>query len=282
MKNLNKIKSRIKNIQQTMRITKAMDTISIAKRRKATAILENNEVYFNRILEAFDDLVKFTIEENIYLKPQESGKDAYIIVASDKGLCGSYNNTVLRWSDNYLKSIDNDKCKIYCIGQMTKDHYVKTSYDLGLDFVYNSNIANQKDAIKIADKINELYCSGQISRVNIIYTKYDQEGKCNPQFLQALPMVVKQQKSTFEDEEYFKELQYYPNIDRVLATIVRQYLIGIIYGSLVHSVVAEHTSRSMAMDGATTNSKRILVGINAKYNLAVQEQTTEDILLGRN
>lgn len=282
MKNANSIKLRIKSVQQAMQVTNAMDVISVAKRRKAIQAQKANEVYFERIVQTVKDVVKYTVDyDNVFINQAKQGKSAYIVIASDKGLCGAYNSTILKWADKHFSSLPKDSFKIFFVGQMVQNYFSKKGYDCDDSFLYNSEIGTQKDAIKIANAINELYLSKEINQVNIIYSAMQSSSSSKPKLLEVLPIKVDTKEQSIDDQEFFKELVYEPSVDEVMRGIVEQYLVGTIYGALVNCANAEHTSRSMSMSNAARRSKEALEDLTIEYNFARQEQIIRELIANK-
>ncbi|MDR3021292.1 MAG: F0F1 ATP synthase subunit gamma [Clostridiales bacterium] len=279
MKNLSDLKLRIKAVKDTLQITKAMDTVSSAKMRKAMAVLKDNQNYFDRIQECIQDMVNYTASnDNKYLNPTKQGKSAYIVISSDKGLCGSYNNKVLKFANERLKEEKmNQDTVIFAVGLMTKDYFENLNYNVSSDFIFLSSIASHRDSIKMADKIELLYSSEQLSSVKLIFTQASETGQYKPQIINVLPIIKQNNIVSMQDEEYFKELQFEPSIEVVMQQLVKQYLIGIFFGALAHCSVCEHTSRRISMKTASDNAEKVLVSMIDKSNQIRQEQITEDI-----
>src|SRR5690554_3254778 len=152
MKNLTDIKQRIKSISQTRQITKAMETISISKMRKALAVYESNLVFFNRIRSVMSDIILHSKDvSNVFMRSREGNRSIFIVIASDKGLAGSYNNNVLieAW-----KTIENIEDKyIIAIGQVAREFFQKREIMVDIEFTYLTQDPEFSDAADIVDSI---------------------------------------------------------------------------------------------------------------------------------
>ncbi|HEY8390709.1 MAG TPA: ATP synthase F1 subunit gamma [Clostridia bacterium] len=281
MKNLTDIKHRIKSIAETRKITKAMETISIAKMRKALSIFESNMVFYNRIRTVMTDIIRHTKDvDNIYLKPRKGDRSIFIVIASDKGLAGGYNNNVLveAW-----KKIENIKDKhIFTVGQVAREFFQKRNIMVDIEFTHLTQDPTFFDAVNIVESVIDLYKKNLTDKVYIVYTEMINSTSMRPNILKLLPLseqeVTKDIKEDEDkDEYYFKELYYDPSPEEVLHELVPQYLAGIVYGALVQSVASEHSSRMMAMSNATRNASEILEQLNLDYNRARQESITNEI-----
>ncbi|MCL1945034.1 MAG: F0F1 ATP synthase subunit gamma [Firmicutes bacterium] len=268
-----KTKQRIKALQDTIKITKALDSISLVKMRKATSTLKKNKVYFDRIQESVQDMVNYTKDNlNPYLVQKQNGKHVFLVIAGDKGFCGAYNHTLCKYTLDILSKYNPEDIILYCVGYKLIEFCERNNLAFIKDFVYSSNINSNIDAQAIAIQMHSLYISGEISTINIIYTQLQGGTLSKPYMIQALPIIptkpsqIATNQQIIEDEEFFKDVVYEPSIEKVLDSLIDQYLNGIIFGALVHSQVAEHTSRCMAMGNATDNAQEILEKVKSRRN----------------
>jgi F-type H+-transporting ATPase subunit gamma len=281
MKNLTDIKQRIKSISQTRQITKAMETISISKMRKALAVYESNLVFFNRIRSVMSDIMLHSKDvSNVFMRSREGNRSIFIVIASDKGLAGSYNNNVLieAW-----KTIENIEDKyIIAIGQVAREFFQKREIMVDIEFTYLTQDPEFSDAADIVDSIVYLYKQNLIDKAYVVYTEMVKSSSMRPKIIKLLPLEAQEITKDVEieedkDEYYYKELLYEPSADEVLEELTPQYLAGVLYGALVQSVASEHLSRMLAMSNATKNATKILEKLNLDYNRVRQENITNQI-----
>lgn len=281
MKNLTDIKHRIKSIAETRKITKAMETISIAKMRKALAVYESNMVFFNRIRTVMTDIIHHSKDvSNIFMRPRKGSRCIFIVIASDKGLAGGYNNNVLIEAWKKIEKVEDKH--IITVGQVAREFFQKRKIMIDIEFSHLTQDPTFFDAVNIVDSIIDLYKQNLTDKVYVVYTEMVNSTSMRPAILKLLPLseqeVTKDIKEDEDkDEYYFKELLYDPTPDEVLEELVPQYLSGIVYGTLVQSVASEHSSRMMAMSNATRNAGEILDELNLDYNRARQESITNEL-----
>ncbi|HEY8443495.1 MAG TPA: ATP synthase F1 subunit gamma [Clostridia bacterium] len=281
MKNLSDIKRRIKSISQTRQITKAMETISISKMRKALAVYESNTVFFERIRSVMSDIILHSKDvSNVFLRSRGGDRSLFIVIASDKGLAGGYNHNVLVEA---LKTIEKFKNRyIIAIGQIAREFFQKRNIMVDIEFGYLTQDPEFSDAVDIVDSIIYIYKENLVDQVYVVYTEMVNSSSMRPQIIKLLPLEAEEiikdvQQEEDKDEYYFKELLYEPSADEVFDDLVPQYLAGVIYGTLVQSVASEHLSRMLAMSNATRNATRILEKITLDYHRARQENITNQI-----
>jgi len=172
MKNLTDIKQRIKSISQTRQITKAMETISISKMRKALAVYESNLVFFNRIRSVMSDIILHSKDvSNVFMRSREGNRSIFIVIASDKGLAGSYNNNVLVEAWKVIEKVENKY--IIAIGQIAREFFQKRNIMVDIEFTYLTQDPEFADAVDIVENIVYLYKHdkvlyvGEDNRINL-------------------------------------------------------------------------------------------------------------------
>ena len=281
MKNLSDIKHRIKSIAETRKITKAMETISIAKMRKALSIYESNTIFFNRIRTVMSDIILHSKDvDNIFMKKREGKRTIFIVIASDKGLAGGYNNNVLTEAWKKIENVEDKH--IMTVGQVAREFFQKRNIMVDIEFTHLTQSPTFFDAANIVESIIDLYKQNLADRVYVVYTEMVNSTSMRPAIIKLLPLsveeVIKDIKQDEEkDEYYFKELLYDPNPDEVLEELVPQYLSGVVYGTIVQSIASEHSSRMLAMSNATRNASKMLDELNLDYNRARQESITNEL-----
>lgn len=281
MKSLTDIKFRIKSITDTRQITSAMETISIAKMRKAFAKIENNKRYFTRVRSIMRDIVVHSPQvSHRYMDRRSGNRAVYIVIASDKGLAGGYNHNILNkaWEAMQNKS----ERYIFTVGQIAREFFQSKRIAIDVEFTHTTHNPSVWDAQCIVDSIIDLYEQNMMDEVYIVYTLLENSSLVIPKLLQILPLRTEEIMADLADEkdktdEYFLELRYEPSPEQVLDELVPQYLTGIIYGALIQSVASEHSSRMLAMSNATKNASEIINKLSLQYNRARQERVTNEL-----
>lgn len=282
MRNLTDIKYRIKGITDTRQITSAMETISVAKMRKAITRYESNLTYFNKVRSTIKDIIVHTSDTtHKYLRAKKEHRAVFLVIASDKGLAGGYNHNVLNAA--YQKMSEFSEKYVFTVGHMASEFFEAKGMTIDVEFVHISLDPTIRDAAHIVDSIISLYEQDLMDEVYVVYTATASSYQHSPEIIKLLPLVKEEVigdidvQKELEKEEYFKELKYEPSADEVLSTLVPQYLTGIIYGALVQSVAAEHLARRTAMSNATKNADEILQRLTLEHNRARQETVTKEL-----
>lgn len=263
------IKRRLKSVESTRKITKAMGLVATSKLRKVRNELANNEKYNDLCKEIVDVVVSNLPEgyETIYCTKRNSDK-LYIVLTSDTGLCGGYNNNVI----SHLKQVlDNESgnAKILLVGSKGSSYMDKYGLHSFNEYVSIPDIPTVSEINKIYNEAIYLYKQGEISEVNIVYTKFISPMRQDPVILKMLPFEPNKE----EKDNYLIE----PNFEEVLNNSIDTYLKSQLQNCMLHAKASEQSARMTAMDGATENANDIIQNLNIKYNRIRQSVITQEI-----
>lgn len=282
MANMTEIRSRMKSIQETMKITNAMYLISSTKLRKARARLDATAPYFELLQSTIKDILFHSPEINHTffdqrkkIKPEDK-KRGYVVMTADKGMAGAYNHNVLKLAQQRLAQGNNNT--LFVIGQMGRQYFTKKKVRIDGEFLYTAQDPSMWRARNIAETLVDLYRKEKLDEIYIIYTKMLTPLKAEPEIIQILPL----KRQSFEDmnielEKYHKIADYSPSPKVVMDHLVPNYVKGLIYGALVESFSSEQNARMMAMQGATESAKDMIKELSLLYNRARQAAITQEI-----
>ena len=275
MANAREIKLRIKGINATMKITKAMKLISAAKLKKARAMHEATMPFFNRIQNTMSNILQRLPEmESVYFDKREDKKDrkkAYIVISSDKGMTGGYNHNVLKMAESV---IEKENSIVFPIGKVLIEKFAKDGYTIDTDFGVEEYIVDVDTARTISSYMIKLFKSGTIDELHLVYTHMQSAISLKPKTLKLLPL----DKDAFDAEEITSEvLEFEPTPQVVFDILASKYVKGILYGGMVEAFVSEHSARMNAMDNATTNAEKMINKLTLNYNRARQAAITQEI-----
>ena len=271
MRNFSEIKHRIKSVSDTRKITGAMEMISVAKMRKAVKSYESNKAYFSALRKVISDIAARS--KNVAHKAlcASSGKNtAYIVVASDKGLAGSFNHDILAHAEKVVSGKDN--ARLFAIGHVCAEYFKSRDFIVDDTFVDASYDPSIMRAAEIGETVYGMFERGGIDRAYIVYTAM-QGNKAVPERLVLLPI-----DDCVSDCGRCDEISYEPSAEEVLCELIPQYLTGIIYGALVQSSLCEHEQRRSAMNNSTRNADELLEKLKSEYNRARQETVTGELM----
>lgn len=262
--NAKQLRTRIKSVDSTMHITKAMELVASSKLRRATDNMEASRPYFSALDEAISHLSRV---ESVFTKKTDGARPCYIVMAGDRGLAGGYNNNIYK----LLKAeTDGRNAVVIAVGKRAADHAKKHGYNviLSIDSIENATVA---DTYEIGKKVNELFTSGETDEVNIIYTRYISMLAQEPSVKKLLPI-------TASDESKPKgEMLIEPSAGEVLKAVIPEYISGMTYGAVCESFASELSARRNAMDSASKNAEEMIETLELRYNRARQSAITQEI-----
>ena len=275
------IKTRIKSIQDTMKITNAMYMISSAKLRKARTSLENTEPYFHMLQETISRLLRHLPEmEHRYLE-EENGyekrnkKRGYIVITADKGLAGAYNHNVVKLTEECLSTGEDNQ--LFVVGELGRDYFIQHKIPIRMQFHYTVQDPNLTRARDISDYVISLYEKKELDEIYIIYTQAINSMSEEAKVERLLPLKRSVFAATMISDVYAEDIRMVPSEEEVVSSVVPGYIAGFIYGALVESFCSEQNARMMAMKAATDNAENILKELQITYHRARQGAITQEI-----
>lgn len=274
MANTREIKLRIRGVEGTKKITKAMKLIAASKLKKAREMHERTLPFFKHIQEVMADIMKSTPElQLVYFDQRKQKKKrtkAYIVISSDSGLNGGYNSNVIKEA---VKIIDKENSVVFPIGNVVRNYMIKHGYNVSTDLGIERYSVTTITAADIAKHLLKMFKRGDIDELELIYTELETAMNFVPNSIKLLPLELKD----FEDGEMKQNLEFEPSPEVVFERLTRQYLKGVLYGGMVESFVSEHFARMNAMDAATSNAEKVSKKLTLDYNRARQQAITQEI-----
>ena len=273
MSELHRTKSRIRSVNSTRKITKAMELVASVKLKKHQRILDNIKDYLDTlndiVLTCFDGLKEKDMASISAFKVyQEAKKRLLIVVTSSLGLCGGYNYNIFKFMDTYYKEGD----KLLIIGNQGDIHY-QDPYDVDNE---EKDILDRLDFAKVktlAKMIENYYASGEYVSCELIYTSYRNSITFEPKTFTLFPLILNK-----KEEDLVYPPLFEPNPKTFLEHIVPKYIETMLYGKLAEALVSEHASRRNAMDNATDNATELVDKLTLQYNKARQASITNELI----
>ena len=266
------IKNRIRSMESTKQITKAMEMVAASKLRHAQARVLNSRPYFevlyNTITEIVDSNTDFS---SPYLVKRPVKKTAYVVIAGDRGLAGGYNSNILKLVQSEIEGKD---VAIVPIGKKAVDYFKSRKYQLLTENYAEAAEISVGDCFSVAKQLSKAYLAGEFDEIHVAYTNFVSVLSQTPATLRMLPLL--QQKSSLSGTSG-SDILYEPGSVEVFDAIVPEYLGGILYGALCESRAAEQAARRTAMDAATQNAEDMIADLSLKFNQARQAAITQEI-----
>lgn len=271
---MKEIKTRIKSVESTKQITKAMELVSSSKFRKAKEKAESARPYFNTLYNTVQDIAKNTSNsKNVFLKERKVNNVCYIVVAGDRGLAGGYNSNILKAVIAHNKLATG---KIIPVGKKAKESLSKRGYEV-IDYIESVEKCVYEDANRVAQAAMEAYKNGEVDEVNLVYTEFISALSQEPKIVKLLPVTIDNTNNEKEVKKGKAAVQYLPSADAVLGYVLPKYVSGSIYGAIAESFASEQAARRTAMESATDNANEMISKLELVYNRARQAAVTQEI-----
>lgn len=290
MPNIREIRERIDSIQQILKITNAMYLISSSKLKKARKAHDATNPYFEKLQVTIEDILEHTPHtRQMYFDrrldiPEEKRKKGYIIITADKGLCGSYNHNILKYTENELEKAPNlNNCYLFVMGQVGRVYFTrrmhsnKKAYVDG-EFLYTTQNPTLYRAMEIAELILEKFEKKELDEVYLIYTDMKDSNQFEPKTVQLLPFSRRHWGVAADGTlKKLPKASFLPSPEVVMNYLIPNYAKGLIYGAMVEAFCCEQQARMTAMDAATTSAKDMIRELSLLYNRARQSAITQEI-----
>jgi F-type H+-transporting ATPase subunit gamma len=271
---LKEIKNRITAVKSTQKITKAMKMISATKLKKAQDRIIATRPYAYKMSKLLSHLVSAS-ENNVtsLMMEREVEKRLLVLVSGDRGMCGSFNSNLIKYSVNYLDEIGADS-PIITIGKKGYDYFAKRKYNVIKNY---TQIFSNLD-LSISNEIENFIVTGYLNKefdlVEIIYNEFKSAVKQNVVKEQFLPLAKPKEKEEIELTDYI----YEPSSKNILEELIPKHLRVQFWKILLESNTAELGARMTAMELATKNADDLIKYLNLLYNKARQESITTELL----
>ena len=265
------IKNRIRSMESTKQITKAMEMVAASKLRQAQNRITASRPYFEILSNTISDIVSTNRDfTSPYLRKREGNKVLFVVIAGDRGLAGGYNSNVLKLA---VAAMEGKDASVLPIGKKAVDYFRSKGYSLLTDSYAEAADVDIGDCFSIAKLLSKAYLSGSYDEIHVAYTNFVSVLSQSPAVRQLLPLVPQEREGSGSRVVTL----YEPDPEEVFASIVPEYLGGIVYGTLCESRCAEQAARRTAMDSATSNAEDMIADLSLKYNRARQAAITQEI-----
>ncbi len=282
MASMRDIKRRKESVQSTGQITKAMKLVSSVKLQKAKVGAEVSKPYFDTMYETVADMIaKSGQMSHPFLQKSKSEKKAVIVISSNRGLAGGYNSNVVKMITKDER-FSPDNTTIYAVGVKGRDSLQRQGYEIAKDYSEAINEPLYSDATEIGKELLSQFTKGEIGEIYLVYTIFKNTVVQIPTLVKLLPIdasdIVSEQEQDAEDKiDSVTLMNYEPEPEDALNSIIPKYINSLIFGGLVESHASENGARMQAMDSATSNAEEMISDLSLKYNRARQASITQEL-----
>ena len=266
------IKLRIKSVESTMQITKAMELVASSKMRRAKERVEHSRPYFETL---YESLTKIAAADprarNPYLRRDDIKRTLLVVIAGDRGLAGGYNANVFKQADAAEGPVT-----VLPIGKRSAEYFAHHGAGLFTPEVLMAADVSVSECFTLSHQITEGFLKGEYDAVKLCYTRFDSMMTQTATTLEVLPLTIEPTEAQ-KAEARRSQILYKPSCEEVFGAIIPEYVAGILYGAVCESVASELAARRTAMDAATKNAGEMIDHLNLYYNRARQAAITQEI-----
>ena len=265
------IKLRIKSVENTMQITKAMELVASSKLRKARDRMESARPYFMTLFNTLSDIAAYTVDfSSPFLVKRPVKKSAYVLIAGDRGLAGGYNNNMFKLFTTHSQ---DKNAVVIPVGKKAVDFCKRRNIEIFTEEYSQVEDLSSADCTDIGDLLSDSFEKGEIDEVFICYTTFVSMLSQSPEIIQVLPLV------SVNADTYQRNTitEYEPDPEELFSMLVPQFVTGLVYGAVTESWASELAARRTAMDAASKNAQEMVSGLSLQYNRARQAAITQEI-----
>ena len=266
------IKLRIKSVESTMQITKAMELVASSKMRRAKERVEHSRPYFETL---YESLTKIAAADprarNPYLRRDDIKRTLLVVIAGDRGLAGGYNANVFKQADAAEGPVT-----VLPIGKRSAEYFAHHGAGLFTPEVLMAADVSVSECFTLSHQIPEGFLKGEYDAVKLCYTRFDSMMTQTATTLEVLPLTIEPTEAQ-KAEARRSQILYKPSCEEVFGAIIPEYVAGVLYGAVCESVASELAARRTAMDAATKNAGEMIDHLNLYYNRARQAAITQEI-----
>lgn len=273
MDTMRDIKRRITSVKNTQKITKAMKMVAAAKLRRAQEKAEVARPFFEKTREILLGVAKYTNEpvEHPLLEKRDSNKHLYVVINSDRGLCGAYNARVVDKTLEVIK--DGEDAFLLTIGRNARDFFARRDYNIMSEYIGIGDYPDYRFAQKISDEIISFFTDRIIGRVTLVYTHFYSAISQEARAIELLPVEPVNGNKDRIQTDYL----YEPSVEAVFDILLPRYINNIIYSALLEAKASQFGAEMTAMDAATDNAGELIDELTLSYNRVRQAAITKEI-----
>ena len=282
MANLKEIRNRITSVGSTMQITSAMKMVSAAKLKRAQDAIVQMRPYAVKLKEILTNLsATLDLSENAFSEERVGGKTLIVGISSNRGLCGGFNNNVVKNINQTISTEFNNSGDVHvlCLGKKIRDIYKRTDRFFTNDFLTEREDVyadlSFENVSEVANELMELYKTGEFNRIYVVYNRFVNAATQKVEMEQFLPI---QAPESSEDSSSTGDYIFEPSKEEIIEDLIPKSLKVQLFKALLDSNAAEHGARMTAMHKATDNASELQKELKLSYNKARQAAITNEIL----
>jgi F-type H+-transporting ATPase subunit gamma len=281
MATLRDIQRRIRSVQSTQKITRAMKLVAAAKLRRAQERILSARPYATKMAELLGNLVTGQGSDGAahpLLEQREGPRRQVVIISADKGLAGAFNSNILRRSLEFVRASNVTEVTLVVVGRKARDFYRRRQFMIKRDMIGFWDQLAYGHAQELADYFMQQYLDGEVDEVHLMYNEFRSVAVQRPVRVQLLPIPKTEEAETPIGPEASVDYIFEPSPEAILGDLLPRHVRMQVYRALMESLAGEYGARMTAMEAATKNAKEMIDILTIQYNKARQEKITKELL----
>ncbi|GAB2496026.1 F0F1 ATP synthase subunit gamma [Pseudoxanthomonas sangjuensis] len=271
------IKTKIKSVQNTRKVTRALEMVSASKIRKAQDRMKASRPYARAMKQVIGHLAQANSEYRhpFLVEREEVKRVGYIIVSSDRGLAGGLNNNLFRKVLGEIRQWQDKGAEIdlVTIGQKAATFFRRIRINMLASVTHLGDVPHLEQLVGVIKVMLDAYESGKVDRVYLVYNDFVNTMTQRAAFDQLLPLPASDTQVARHDWDYI----YEPDAQAVLDHVLTRYVESLVYQAVLENVASEHAARMVAMKAASDNASKLIDTLNLAYNKSRQAAITQEI-----
>ena len=282
MATLRDIQRRIRSVQSTQKITRAMKLVAAAKLRRAQERILAARPYANKMAELLGNLVSAADAQDggghPLLEQREGPRRQIVIITADRGLAGAFNSNVLRNSLAFIRASNTAEVTLVVVGRKARDFYRRRQWTVKQDLVGFWDRLAYSHACELADYFMAQYLEDEVDEVHLVYNEFRSVALQRPVRQQLLPIPAGEEGEEAGAHAEAVDYEYEPGPEAILGDLLPRHVRMQVYRALMESLAGEYGARMTAMEAATKNAQEMIGALTIQYNKARQERITKELL----
>ncbi len=277
MPNLKDIKRRIQSVKNTRQITKAMKLVAASKLRKAQHAILEARPYAIKMMDVLNHLAaRCNSDLHPLLDEREGNRHLFLLITSDKGLCGGFNGSLTRKMAKHLKDNAQNENSLIVAGKKGNDVFRNRPVTITEEIIGWTKDFDYLKAQAIGENLTTLFSEKKVDKVFMVYNEFKSVMQQEVVVEQLLPVVP--EKLAHKDDTFAVDYIYEPDEESILDELLKRYMTVEVYRAFLESSASEHGARMTAMDSASRNAGEMIEGLTLTYNKARQAYITKELI----
>jgi F-type H+-transporting ATPase subunit gamma len=274
------LRRRIKSVQSTKKITRAMELIAATRVVKAQQRVLASRPYAEQITEVIKNLADAGagVDHPLLRPPTPNGKIAFVVIAGDRGLAGPYTTNIIRAAERELQARRSEGAdySLILVGKKAEQYFRFRGFRIDSSFVGMTDTPTYEDAREVAEVVRSRFEAGEVDEVVLVYTQFLSVGTQRPTVRQFLPLAGVNPST--DPDAVPSSYEFEPAPDEILHRLLPRYVEARLYAAMLDASASEHAARQRAMKSATDNAEELIIKLSRQMNRARQDSITTEIM----